>query len=705
MDHDDVKKIVSIVTGSDTVSVQFALAYNLGQLCGIEICESDSVDDLDPQQLLKKLGGSNTIDTGQCPISQVFLMSNMTARTKKYKTFDPNAALYDSRRKDAFDNPEKLKARMKRLQTALAAIHSSQYESPKVSGPSSVLLLHGIQLMIDMRGTSDSLLNKLSEDGVCRPAKVIRLWIQNLADTIAPLTTREPIPGMSHVLCNTADNADFHLFGTCKSVVPGGTILLGTESEGDSNHFNKEYMSGLGKLSDIRAEQLIATKEEDAVAQEVIDNQNVAAILMAALEYNNIPKGSTRSRLSATQQPIIGAEVTFTYSEKRQGKITTIYGKNANVTFTDGNRQVTKLIPLQAIDSAAAGDTDSAATTNEQTNAQLAPETFNGERHRFNPSTTSISFVLTGLSSKNTETARQVVQQIINQYDEEKFNEAVHVIVADQEFLPTMINDFFSRLREEDNNLPILPALAIGHVMKGLSVSMMSFYKCFFDSILEASGVKVGSPQHAKYYKGTVIRDTNELVTQSIEMAAVAAAHHYLEEVGCQDRIQSDSLGLTTPFAVINKYFSSEAGRSPDATTRSVIVMDPHTRPMCVRVTDSLKLIAADFQAWSREKWGTTCRDEVGPSGFVKKSPQTNEQQLDPIQQQLSNEIEKDSRFQTFRDMNYFDDGECLGLYSRCKNAGIIGKSSRKDKDTLSKKLYIVEVMRDKEKAIKFGYS
>mmetsp|Transcript_19894 Transcript_19894/g.29969 ORF Transcript_19894/g.29969 Transcript_19894/m.29969 type:complete len:107 (+) Transcript_19894:90-410(+) len=53
--------------------------------------------------------------------------------------------------------------------------------------------------------------------------------------------------------------------------------------------------------------------------------------------------------------------------------------------------------------------------------------------------------------------------------------------------------------------------------------------------------------------------------------------------------------------------------------------------------------------------------------------------------------------------MNYFDDGENPGLYSRCKSAGVIGKSSRKDKDTLSKKLFLVEVLNEKESAIVFG--
>lgn len=39
----------------------------------------------------------------------------------------------------------------------------------------------------------------------------------------------------------------------------------------------------------------------------------------------------------------------------------------------------------------------------------------------------------------------------------------------------------------------------------------------------------------------------------------------------------------------------------------------------------------------------------------------------------------------------------------RCRQANLRGKSHRNDRDTLSKKLFILEVMKDREKAVKFG--
>ena len=121
--------------------------------------------------------------------------------------------------------------------------------------------------MLDMQGTSDSLLNKLAKEGVCREANVLRHWIKKLARAINPLDVRSPPPkGMSHVKAWTADNADYHLFHSCLSVVPVANILLGIEDESDTTHFNKTYINGLGKVSDVQPEELAASEYDDKVA-------------------------------------------------------------------------------------------------------------------------------------------------------------------------------------------------------------------------------------------------------------------------------------------------------------------------------------------------------------------------------------------------------------------------------------------------------
>lgn len=226
--------------------------------------------------------------------------------------------------------------------------------------------------------------------------------------------------------------------------------------------------------------------------------------------------------------------------------------------------------------------------------------------------------------------------------------------------MPTIMNEFFSKLGT-DEELPIIPMLAIGHVMKGLSVSMMSYYKCFFDPMLKSMGVKEGSPEYNQYYKGKVIRKTNDLVTNATETLAIVAA---------------------------GQYYQNKSGLA-DPTSESVVVIDRHMRPQSITITRSLKAVARDFQLWMKEEWGTDKRAEVGPSGFERKTGQAYPQQLDPLQHAISQSIEADvENYQRFFNMKYGDDGLTLGLLSRCTNAGVVDPSSRRDKETLAKKQF-----------------
>ena len=320
------------------------------------------------------------------------------------------------------------------------------------------------------------------------------------------------------------------------SVVPTGNIQMGIETEGEAKHFNEKFMSGLGDLKDIKAEDILPTKEDDAYAQEQIDNQNIAALLCAATDdYQWLSDGLFSQRLNAGSsetRPADGSPVKFTYrSELRDGVVKFTSSTHAEVEFIDGANTETTSIPLTDIHRSNKASAPEAVQADANVSSSPNAQMFGGDRHRFEPCTTSIASVLTNLSSKNFDTAHQILQDLINQHGEEEFNKAVHVVVADQEFSPVIFSEFFSHLTA-DKQLPILPALAIGHAMKNVSTTMMSYYECFFDPMLEAMGVKVGSPEHAKYYKGSEIRKTNGLVANFTEMLALAAAHKYLTEVG-----------------------------------------------------------------------------------------------------------------------------------------------------------------------------
>ena len=274
--------------------------------------------------------------------------------------------------------------------------------------------------------------------------------------------------------------------------------------------------------------------------------------MTAARSHNWLLDSSTPgAKRRSTDKPATGSKVSFNFrSEDREGTVISVSAKQVEVEFNDGDREVKKWIALDSVSSHTAQPP--AMASDSTTPLTQASETFNGERHRFDPTTTEIVSVLRGLSSKHHETARRVIQEIINKRGEDSFYKAVHVVVADQEFMPTMLNEFFSGLGGE-KPLPILPALAIGHTMKGLSVSMMSYYQCFFDPMLEALGIKPGSQEYKRYYSGKVIRNTNRLVSNFTEMLAVSAARLYLDEVGRDRRIEIEGR-MMAPNAIISTY-------------------------------------------------------------------------------------------------------------------------------------------------------
>lgn len=432
MMNDDVKNVVNIATGSEVCNSRHALAYFVGQLTGIELCEATS--DEDPNGLLDQIGSNPNVD---CPISQVFLLSVMIARTKRLREVDPTAPLYDSRRKDVLSDPKKLKARISKTRTALAAMHSSMSDHPHITGPSFALLSHGIQLMIDTRGTSDRLLDQLAYEGLTRPAKTLRTWIQKLADAIDPIDARSPPPqGKCHVLAWTADNADFHLFQRCVSIVPVGNILVGIQSEEDDTYFNQHYMKGLGQLSAIDAEHLLPTKAEDKYAQEVIDTQNIVALINAAIDHKWIKDWSASDRSKSRSIPSVNSIVSFKYrSQKHEGTVTESSKKEVKVKFLDGNRLVVRPIPLEDIDAqdypadSSPQDTVPEPHPQDDTPEAEVDDTFGGERCRCTCSTTNISSILTGMSSKHFETARQVIQEIKNTHGEEKLTSSPRYFV------------------------------------------------------------------------------------------------------------------------------------------------------------------------------------------------------------------------------------------------------------------------------------
>ena len=72
----------------------------------------------------------------------------------------------------------------------------------------------------------------------------------------------------------------------CQCYFRGKYLAWNCESQADTVHLNENYIKGLGKLSELEPEELNATEKEDEYAQNIIDNQNILAIMTAARAHN-----------------------------------------------------------------------------------------------------------------------------------------------------------------------------------------------------------------------------------------------------------------------------------------------------------------------------------------------------------------------------------------------------------------------------------
>ena len=120
---------------------------------------------------------------------------------------------------------------------------------------------------------------------------------------------------------------------------------------------------------------------------------------------------------------------------------------------------------------------------------------------------------------------------------------AVHVLVADQEFMPHFYRAFFASLvaNEGRQKMPLVLMLAFGHGLKSVAVSMLTFYSGIFDSLFKAQGISVGSPKYGRLRKGREIRETIRWVVNALETLRITFAHRYLKERGMTPCIETST--------------------------------------------------------------------------------------------------------------------------------------------------------------------
>jgi len=253
----------------------------------------------------------------------------MQTRTKKGKNLDPRRALLDVRGRSRLEKDSELNKSLAKLMTALMCMHSSQTRETQLAGPGSAAVIHGIKLILDEKGVNDELLGELAKEGISAPAALLRKFLKEAAAAIDKIDVRAPPPeGKVWSTLAVLDNADFHLLGAVRSVVPYGDILIGYEDKEEARIFDEKFIAGLPLPSDEMASRAIPTAEDDAEARETILHQNMLALLNAVHLMNTSLSDEGRSiPLENASEWNVGDDVMFRHRhEERTGVIRNING-------------------------------------------------------------------------------------------------------------------------------------------------------------------------------------------------------------------------------------------------------------------------------------------------------------------------------------------------------------------------------------------
>jgi hypothetical protein len=449
----------------------------------------------------------------------------MTARIRKSSKFDPTAGFFDSRRLDILgkDSQDELDFRLAKLMTAITCTHASQSNDVQYLGPASAAITSGLKLMLDCNGVSEKLLEELSQKGVAVNAKHLRKCLVQAAAAIDSNSIREhPPDGYVPVLALTADNADFHLFSRVFSVIASANILIGYEKREDMDTLNSRYLEGLPLPAVGHADKFEITEEDDRIAKTTIQYQNVHAILEAALHGQEPFLNSVDATTLQSRQWKENDVVNFKYCHvEHTGKVVQVGDNTLVVSYEEpnGDTATTSISWLDVLDDKNddRAEDQTEGGVDDDRDADVLPRNPQGPnngdadvvieedeadeewteflkqyrvgiddgagRHKALISTTIVTDILTGVSSKNHEAAQTVLERAMERFGKDEWWQSVHMLVADQEFMPTFYRLFFTSLDTEEA-MPLILMLAMGHGMKSIAVSMMTYYKSLFDPLL-----------------------------------------------------------------------------------------------------------------------------------------------------------------------------------------------------------------------------
>lgn len=229
-----------------------------------------------------------------CNLIKIVMVANMSTRLRK-DTDDTNYNPKNSlvrREQDIFKAIENGNdKRIYKCNTAMMLLHNVQYNNLPENGLASEAILNGIFMIMDKKGASDRILNSFEKKGITSSAHRARDIINHIATNIISREVRKlNLTGYKPINLYAGDNADLQSKFMQLSVIPVGDIVVGYELDQDDEYFRNNYIKYLPvpKNSKTYIDCILATKEEDEVAKQTIQNQNIYALQTAFFDYNKL---------------------------------------------------------------------------------------------------------------------------------------------------------------------------------------------------------------------------------------------------------------------------------------------------------------------------------------------------------------------------------------------------------------------------------
>lgn len=668
---------------------------------------------------------SNTVQLHQysLDIASVFFSSLASVRLNT-TNFSPDRPPLDSAWMNKVNQNEAFyeKRALIMLEELKLLAHSQRIQRANF-GPAALRGIHGIQLLLDRRGTSEQQLDELARRGVVTGTKYTNFLIYKLADLIDHANVRRvPPDGMVSWKVTVADNANKETFASQVPAISIGTTELPYMPKEEFDNLKLNYLSKMPGISEEICDDVQPTKGMNDIAEQFLLLQDCAAFSTVYHEYrephfnDNHLTGNARR----TRYEIGDAVILMIRNRKRDGRVTHVANDDDQTLTIDvpGEEYSQKLpsreVEAAVVEHAASGNAESALEDAFEEAARSRAEAMRkfgdyatkeyvegkddgGGREKTFSSTTVIDRLLTDFSSKHDESSDAVLKTMSERFkSEEEFKREVQPVSTDQEFITRFFRRFFSSLKSEDD-LPIIPVFALGHSMKSVHTTFQTHLKALFDSYYEVLGISIESPEYNRLRRGRVMREQTKAVLRFIESLRYALVKKYLDERGATNCIldpDSRNQELVSPFGILNEHFdctSTICAVNPWRQRRTEIVLSPNGRLKPLLISDAFLAIGRDFATWMRSILGDDEGKSVtfGPVGVIVHDPSVIGTEGTPSENPLDAEDVDEALKKRLQDMPF--EGSFDSIMKASERADIVDRALSRSRRTYEPRLYLYE--------------